>query len=136
MVKSYKLTDAFKNKHICEDASRADTKNKALERGVARSTLIRWPAKEVENKALSICKSGDDNQVTAVSNQIYGVQLHVRLTNIPIASYNNGTEDYERNDNGRFIVVGKWGKNCCEGNHYEGNYAQLPNNDTELFPNR
>ena len=135
-IKSYKLTSAFKEKHICKDASRANVTNKAFERGIPRSTLIRISDTEVEQKALSICKSGDDNQVAAEKKRNYGVQLYVRLTNIPIASYNNGTGNYERNDTGKFIVVGKWGRDYCEGNHYEGNYNKLPNNDTDLFPNR
>lgn len=133
MVNSYKFTDAFKKKHICVNASRADVINMAQERGVACSTLIRCSAAEVENKALSICQQGDNNQVAAAITPNFGLQLYVRLTKIPIASYNNKGL-YERNDEGKFIVVGNWRKDVCEGNHFEANYKDLPQNNEELFP--
>lgn len=135
-IHSYKLTDAFKQKHIDENASRKNVLDKASERGVPRSTLIRLSAKNIEDKALSICQKGDDNQVVATKNTRFGVQLHVRLSNIPIATYDNKSEKYERNESGKFIIVGTWKKDYCEGNHFEGDYSQLPNNDEELIPDK
>lgn len=135
-IKSYRLTDAFKQKHIEENASRKNVIDKAIERGVSRSTLIRLSAKNIEDKALSICQNGDDNQVVATKNTRFGVQLHVRLKNIPIATYNNSIEQYERDESGKFIIVGTWKKDYGEGNHFEGDYNQLPENDVELTPDK
>lgn len=135
-VESYKLTDSFKMKHIEENASRKDVLAKASERRVTRSTLIRLSAKAIEEKALSICQHGDNDQVAATKNSQYGVQLHVRLPNIPIATYNSESDEYERNESGQFIIVGTWKKDCCEGNHFEGNYDNLPANDEELIPEK
>lgn len=136
LIESYRLTDAFKQKHIEENASRKSVIDTANKRGVSRSTLIRSSAEDIEKKALSICKTGDDNQVAAARNRQFGVQLHVRLSNIPIATYNNKTEQYERVESGRFIIVGTWKKDYGEGNHFEGDYNQLPENDVELTPDK
>lgn len=136
LIKSYKLTDAFKQKHIEENASRKSVIDKAIERGVSRSTLIRLSAKNIEERALFVCQTGDNNQVAAAKNNQFGVQLHVRLSDIPIATYNNKTEQYERNHSGKFIIVGAWKKDDVEGNHFEGDYNQLPENDIELTPDK
>ena len=60
----------------------------------------------------------------------------IEYANIPIATYNNSIEQYERDESGKFIIVGTWKKDYGEGNHFEGDYNQLPENDVELTPDK
>jgi hypothetical protein len=132
-ITKYTLTKDFCDKHICEDASKSMVVAKASQRsGVTNSTLIRLNKKGVEEKALNNCLTGEAN---AQNTQGYGLQIFVRLSNVPVATYNNKTKEYHRTDTGKFIIVGKWNKDKnVEGNHYEGNLTNMPSNDNELMP--
>lgn len=129
-IKSYKLTDDFKRKHVVHNANRQDLMEVAGQRGVAASTLIRAPVGDIEKKALDICQTGDNTQVAAEVHTTYGRQVQVRMTGLERGTITRGAFGGWKED--AFVIVGAWKGKTVSGNHFQAT-ATVSANDEEVL---
>ncbi|MDL2275928.1 DUF4157 domain-containing protein, partial [Desulfosarcina sp. OttesenSCG-928-G10] len=132
-IKKYSIDEKFKNDHIIEGASRRQQKEVANRRGIRNSTVIRNSKKDIEDKALSVCQTGDSFQAAAEDTPKFGKQIFVRLTKVNHRTFANG--QFLSPSSNPIIIVGPWTTEKVIGHHLEADQNKFPtSNDEEVFP--